>query len=357
MVKNGKFTIVSIAILLIVVVTWVIGRYYRFQIYTPIDSLSKQTVNFVISTGENGALVGKRLAEFDLIRSSLAFRIFLRLNQLAGGAIQAGKYELSPAMNLSEIVEKFKHGTFDVKITIPEGLRIEQIAGSAISYQLSAISSPKDFLVEANVKNFSYEFLKDSPDDASLEGFLFPDTYFIPKDISAHDLIGLMLTNFGEKFDTNLREDLKKQNLNIFEAVIFASIVEREAQKQEDRPLVAGILIKRYKNAWPLEADATTQYAKANQQFNNLTIKQLNDFNWWPKELTEEDLKIDSPYNTRKYPGLPPGPIANPGLASIKAIVYPKESDFWYYVSDEKGSIYYSITYDEHLIKVAQYVQ
>ncbi|MBM4401961.1 MAG: endolytic transglycosylase MltG, partial [Candidatus Cloacimonetes bacterium] len=225
-------------------------------------------------------------------------------------------------------------------------------------YQLSVISSPEDFLNETKVKNFSYEFLKDAPNNASLEGFLFPDTYFVPKDITAHDLIDLMLTNFDKKFDGQLREDLQKQNLNIFEAIVFASIVEREAKKEEDRPLVGGILVKRQKNGWPLEADATVQYAVTGQLVTtNHQPPTANQLDWWPQELTKEDLQIDSPYNTRKFTGLPPGPIANPGLASIKAVVYPKESEYWYYVSDEAGNIYYSQTFEEHQAKIAKYVR
>ncbi|MBM4402312.1 MAG: endolytic transglycosylase MltG, partial [Candidatus Cloacimonetes bacterium] len=133
MKTNGKLGIVIFVIILTIIGSWLLGRYYQDQIYSPIDPTSKETVSFVVNSGESGSSVGNRLAEQKLIRSPLAFRVYLRLSQLAGSIIQAGEYNLKSSMSLAEMVESFKHGTFDIKLTIPEGFRIEEVAGLIIS--------------------------------------------------------------------------------------------------------------------------------------------------------------------------------------------------------------------------------
>jgi UPF0755 protein len=282
---------------------------------------------FVISKGESLSSVAKRLEEENLIRSSFAFQILATKEGIVR-KIQAGDFRLNPQMTPLEIARELTHGTLDRWVTIIEGLRREQIA---------------EKFEEAGFENFKKEeFLERSK---NLEGKLFPDTYLIPKDANAQEIIEILTKNF-----------FKKTPMPSKEVLILSSIVEREAKFEEDRPIVAGILLKRLKNGWPLQADATVQYAVANKQSSSLTIEQLKNFDWWPKNLTREDLKIKSPYNTYLYPGLPPAPICNPGLKAIEAVLNPVETDFWFYLSDKEGKMHYAKTAEEHQENIKRYL-
>lgn len=145
-----------------------------------------------------------------------------------------------------------------------------------------------------------------------------------------------------------MREDAKTIDLSLGQVIILASIVEREGRSAEDRPIIAGILLKRLKADWPLQTDATLQYALGYQ---------AREKSWWKKSLTLEDKNVRSAYNTYLNPGLPPGPISNPGIESIKAVIYPKESEYWYYLHDPAGSVHYATTIEEHNANVAQYLR
>ena len=193
-------------------------------------------------------------------------------------------------------------------------------------------------------KKFSQEFLMAS---AGEEGYLFPDTYFVPFQATAVDLVRLMKDTFKERTD-GLEAEAELNGLKPLEWLTLASIVEREVKFDEDRPIVAGILKKRWQNDWPIEADATVQYALYNEK------KGGSDF--WSEEITATDLEIDSPYNTRKNRGLPPGPICNPGLAALKAAAEPAVTEFWYYLSDRTGKMYYAATLEEHNRNAALYL-
>jgi UPF0755 protein len=179
------------------------------------------------------------------------------------------------------------------------------------------------------------------------EGFLFPDTYLIPQIASPSSVMAIFDRNFENKFTRDLEADAIKGGLTKDQVLIFASIVEREAGLDSDRPLIAGILIKRWRNQWPLQADATLQYALANRLMEVIEVGDFNDFDWWPP-VGPKDKKIDSPYNTYENLGLPPAPICSPGLASIKAVIYPEASKYWFYLSDPSGQTHYAETNAEH---------
>lgn len=328
MLHNGKFWLVVILILLVLVSGWWAAFFYRQQVYKPFNPSASSSTAFVIQSGESGSEIGNRLEAEGLIKSTLFFRIYLRLLKIKGESIQAGEYELSPALSLAQIVDKFSHGTFDLKLTFIEGWRKEQYA----SYLNNKLG-----------EGFALAFLNDPQ---AKEGFLFPDTYLISRQTEPATLVSLLRSNFDKKLTADLIAGLTAQGLNLDQGVILASIVEREAKEEKDRPRVAGILIKRLKNNWPLEADATTQYAKANQVCCE----------WWNKNLSAEDLNLDSPFNTRKVLGLPPAAIANPSLSALRAVANPTLSEDWYYLSDEKGQIHYSQTLEEHQQKIATYL-
>lgn len=336
--NNQKFSFYYsflVFFLFLAIIGWGLGKYYQQQIYIPVDAGSHEIIEFVVTTGESGSQVGRRLRELGLIRSDLWFRLYLRLNQVQGAFLQAGSYQLSASMSLAQILEEFSHGTFDLQLTFIEGWRREEYAA---------------YLGSKFDQDFAQKFLVQAKDHG---GYLFPDTYLVQKDVTPSDLIVLLTKTFEQKIDANLKQGFEKQSLSLEQAVVLASIVEREAKLLADRPQVAGILIKRFLAGWPLEADATVQYAKA-----NLTCSLTNlECDWWPKDLGEEDLKIDSPYNTRLHPGLPPAPIAYPGLTALKAVSEPEDTPDWYYLSDQQGNIHYAKTLEEHQQNIQTYLQ
>ena len=185
-----------------------------------------------------------------------------------------------------------------------------------------------------------FEFLKEKPENASLEGYLFPDTYEIKKGESLENVIRKMLDNFDKKITNDLREEIKTQNRTLYQVLTMASLLEREVKSYEHRQIAAGILWKRLRNGWPLHVDATLVYITGKGS----------------EELTKDDLEIDSPYNTYKYYGLPAGPICNPGIDSIKAAVDYKESDYWFYLTTPSGQTEFSKTLNEHNIKRFEYL-
>jgi len=282
----------------------------------------------VIKRGEKLNSIAQRLKKEELIRNPLAFKIVVYTQGLRG-KIQAGSFQLSPGWNLYEIARALTLGIEDIWLTFPEGWRKEEFAQR----------------LAANLENFNIqEFLSLTKD---LEGYLFPDTYLIPKSASPSAIVKILTNNFEKK-----TKDLKVS----YQDLILASIVEREVKHEEDRPIVAGILTKRLKEGWLLQVDATVQYAVANKQFENLKIGQLENFDWWP-EITENNLGIDSPYNTYRYKGLPPTPICNPGLAALKAVLNPLPTDYWFYLSDKEGKIHFAKTLEEHQENIIRYLK
>jgi len=308
-------------------------------IYLPKDKNSQEYLTFTIRRGEGVKTIAQNLEKEKLIKWSWFFVIynFLTCNT---PRLQAGTYLLSPSMNIPEIVEKFIKGeVIKEKITILEGWSIKDIAEYL---EEKGILKKEDF--EKSIKkDFSneFEFLKEKPKDASLEGYLFPDTYEVKLGESAEEIIRKMLKNFDRKITPDLREEIKKQNKTIFEILILASLLEKEVKTKEDKELVAGILWKRLENKMPLQVDATITY---------ITGKKTT-------KISIEETQIDHPYNTYKYLGLPPGPICNPGLESILAALYPKKSDYWYYLSAPDGKTIFSKTLQEHNIAKAKYLE
>ncbi|MFH2019158.1 MAG: endolytic transglycosylase MltG [bacterium] len=261
---------------------------------------------FVIEKGESALSISERLYESGLIRSSFAFRLLLRINAL-GNRLQAGTYSLSPSLPARELANSLTRGFSDLRLTIPEGFRREQIAD----------------LIESTFSFSSADFLAATK---GKEGYLFPDTYFLAPSSDIPTILASFQTNFNNKLlGLSYTE----------EDIILASLVERETKGDAEKPIVAGILKKRLAAGWPLELDATIQYIVGNSK------------DWWPN-TTLLDRKLSSPYNTYLHPGLPPGPISNPGLASIKAVLEPVETPYWFYLHDDNGVIHYGETNAEH---------
>ena len=324
--------LLSLLVLAILIGTWL-------EMNLAYDNASTEEKLFSVEEGQGLFAIAKNLKKENLVRQEWFFDIVVFLE---GGArkLQAGDYRFSQAMTPLEIAEKIISGDIARQtITIPEGWNMREI-GQYL--ELTGLMPAADFIRAAD-EDFSKEFLflADKPKTASLEGYLFPDTYELKIGEETNILVRKMLVNFDEKLTPEIRSRIKSQGKTIFDIVTIASLLEEEVKTLEDKKIVSGILWKRLKIGMRLQVDATIVYALGNNS----------------GKLSYDDLKIDSFYNTYKYAGLPPGPIANPGLDSIMAAIYPQENSYWYYLSAPDGKTYFSQTLEEHNLKKVKYLK
>jgi UPF0755 protein len=306
--------------------------YFRYQVSNS-KGTAKGVEIFKIEKGENARSISERLRQRNLISQNIYFYYYLKSSAL-GGKILPGEYELRGGMTIPEIAATItqEQNKF-LKITFPEGWDSRKMAE-----RLEANGfSKSEFLEIANkpswdLKN-SYSFFSLLPRESSLEGYLFPDTYFFSQKLNAEEVVKKILSNFDDQLTPDLREEIKKQGKDLDDVITMASIIEREVKTEEDRAVVSGIFWNRIKNGQALQSCATISYILGTNK----------------KQYSFEDTRIESPYNTYINPGLPPGPIANPGISSIKAAIYPKETAYNYFLSDlETGRTIFSKTIDEH---------
>jgi UPF0755 protein len=298
---------------------------------------------FVVSPGESVAEIGQNLQQEGLVRDGDLFRLYVRYNNL-DATINAGVFTLRPNMNIPEIAQSLQRAlAAETQITIPEGKRMEEVA-ELLQEQLGI--NADEFLRLARRADYNYPFLKDLPDGASLEGYLFPDTYRLPQNPTAQDVLLKMLDNYGTKVQP-VMEQATALGKSPRQILTLASIVEREAVLPEERPVIASVYLNRLKIGMALQADPTTQYALGYQP---------DQKSWWKQGLTSDDLKYNDPagYNTYVNPDLPPGPIASPGLSSIEAVITPTETNYLYFVAscNKDGSHQFSVTFEEHQTKL-----
>lgn len=300
--------------------------------------LSQTTVRhngeITINEGQAARVVWDELKKAGFTRTAFAWR-YAAWRSSASDKLQAGTYRLAAGEKVTVVVARFTKGDAlpnEFTVTYPEGFTLEQIAARTTARGISTI---EDFKKAAAPGPYSETFahLAELPADrATLEGYLFPDTYRLAADDTPEKVIRRMLTNFDAKITPELRAEIKKSHRTLDQIVIMASIIEREVISAEDMTQVAGILWRRFDDKVGLDADATVRYA----------------LNQWDKPLTVHDLRTDSPYNTRRYRGLPPGPISNPGLRAILAAIHPQASDYYYYLSTPDGQTIFSKTLPEH---------
>jgi UPF0755 protein len=307
-------------------------------IVKPVKPGSTEKIRVVIPQGASAAEIGLILADKKLIKDPFVFRIAAHLNG-ASTKIASGDYSLSPASSLAEIFTELEKGPLDIWVTIPEGWRREQIA-ARLEAQLTT-----------SAKKFSpQEFLSISQ---GMEGKLFPDTYLVPQTADAQAIIAIMTGTFAKKTQDVLVPPYP-EGLTEAEVLTLASIIERETKgNAEERATVAGILLKRLKSKWALQADATIQFARDTEEVQNPAF--VGDLKFW-QPVSSDDKKIQSPFNTYENTGLPPGPIANPGLVSLSAAMHPSDSPYWYYLHDAQGNIHYAKTIQEHNQNVAKFL-
>lgn len=315
----------TIFIALLVVVAFALGIWWKNGTL-PANAKDKTSQIFVIGKGEGMRKISNDLKEKGLVRDPIVF--FLLTKKLGlDKKIQAGDFRLNPSMSADEVAQTLTHGTLDIWITIPEGTRASEIS-DALKDKMPNYKSSWRTVLMAN------------------EGYLFPDTYLLPRDAGVNQIVSIMRNNFENKIQRIQKS--KTSTLTQNDAVIVASLVEREAKFAEDRPLVASVIINRLNLGMALQIDATVQYVLGYQQ---------NEKTWWKKTLTHEDLKIDSPYNTYVNPGLPPAPISNPGSLALEAALNPADTNYLYYVSDKSGHLHFAKTLDEQTKNIQKYLQ
>jgi UPF0755 protein len=277
-----------------------------------------------------------------LIKSKTAFQLYVLFTGRAK-KLQAGTYLFSSGMSMSKIAKILSQGKIaTITITIPEGYNLGKVE-NLINEKFKIKNSKLQFKIkDYKIKDFQeeFDFLKNLPTDVLLEGFLFPDTYRIPLQADSREIVRLMLKNFGEKIKP-LQSEIEKQGKTLFEIITMASLIEKEVQSLEDKKIVSDILWKRLTIKMPLQVDATITYITGKK-----TVK-----------ISYQELQIENPYNTYKYLGLPPGPIANPGIESIKAAIFPKKTDYWYYLSTPDSKTIFSKTLFEHNLAKAKYLR
>lgn len=301
--------------------------YLAIQIAAPLYVQDKQNAFVVIEQGQGTRAIAQELEKKQLIRSSWFFQGYAFLKGVSH-KLQAGEYDLSPSLSLAQILTKLATGDIAKEtITVIEGWNMRDIAWHLQGRNMFRAEE----LFELGQKSFlaEYAFLQDKPAFVGLEGYLFPDTYHVRKGESLESVVKKMLTNFEKKYNAELRAETKRQGKTIFQIITMASLIEREVQTIEDKHIVSGILWKRLAKGIALQVDATVDYATG---------------------------KTDSLYNTYQYPGLPLGPIANPGLESILAALEPTENPYLYYLSTPDGTTVFSKTLEEHNIAKAKYL-
>lgn len=325
------------AVFLLLVLAVGVAVYVYVQLQPPAEGAG-ETVLVEIPSGFSSAQVAVLLQEKGLVRDARVFRYYLAYHKVSN-RLQAGKYRFVRGMTLDEITRDLVEGNVyreTVKVTVPEGFRVEQIAERL---EEAGLGSRERYLALIREHDFGeFPFVRDIPEDAPLkyrlEGYLFPDTYEFDKEADEVTVLTAMLERFAREWTPQRQERLRELGISVHQWVTMASLVEREAKVDAERPIIAGVIWNRLKENWLLQIDATVQYIFGT-----------------PKErLTYRDLEMDDPYNTYLYEGLPPGPIGAPGTRSLEAVLYPQEYDYFFYVTKKDGTDehYFAKTHSEH---------
>lgn len=326
-----KFLIV---LLLLIAIVAGGAIFYLNGIGAPYDPSNTETVSIVIPEGTGANAIGEILEQNGIIESALKFKLFLKFSHF-NDVMKAGTYMLSPSMSMEEIVQKLVENKVEtMSFTIPEGLTLDQTARKLAD---QGMGSYEAFLNEMENGQFNYAWLENN----SLEGYLFPNTYSVPTDFTEHDIINTMLAQFEISVMSLYEESSSsvKQELTLNEIIAAASIIERECKVDNERPLVASVIYNRIHQSIKLEMCSTVQY---------ILLQTTGEVK---EDLTYADMAIESPYNTYLHFGLPPGPICNPGLASIQAALEPADTNYLYFVLSARldGTSEFTGDYNEFL--------
>lgn len=347
MVRRHRQALIVASIIIIAAVAVVlIGFILNRQLNSPKSGPGKP-VEFVISSQESVDSIADRLEASGLIRSTMYFKLRIQFSG-KDQEIVAGTHTLNTNMSTGDIVGAITSDDTvsyaETTVTFLEGWRIEQYAEALLDAGL--IDSTEEFIKATRDPrwNNEYSILHTRPSDVGLEGYLFPDTYTFREDATPDDIIAKMLDNFTEKVNPELRASAESLGITFHQALVLASIVEREASVPEERPVIASVFVNRFRAGMPLQADPTVQYQIGTAE------------DWWPV-LEPADLEQGGSYNTYLNPGIPPSPICNPGLASIRSTFVPAQTDYLFFVAkgDGSGTHAFAETYEEHQLNVQQY--
>ncbi|HVH55332.1 MAG TPA: endolytic transglycosylase MltG [Vicinamibacterales bacterium] len=321
--------VITWTFLVLVVVVLGGGAWIYTSVERPYKGYEAQEQFVEIPSGSGTATMARRLADAGVVRSAQVFRVAVWLRG-SGRRLQAGEYRFDQPMTAADVVDKISRGDVYVRaVTFREGLTIREMASV---FENGGYGRASEFMEAARKAELVREM---DPDAKDLEGYLFPDTYTLPRRTTAEQLVERMVTRFEKVMTPELRDKAGERGFTVRQIVTLASLVEKETAKPEERPVVAGVYTNRMRIGMGLQCDPTVIYA--------LTLAGRYDGN-----IRKGDLQIDSPYNTYRYAGLPPGPIAAPGEASLRAAVEPADVPYLYFVSRNDGSHVFSTTLDEH---------
>ncbi|WP_020008506.1 endolytic transglycosylase MltG [Salinicoccus albus] len=359
---SSYLSLFIIAALSVIIIVVIIMLYMYFQSSTePLDPNSTETQQVTIEEGASASMIGQQLEEEEIIRNGTMFQIFLRLNNITN--YQSGEYDLSPAMDFEQIARTLETGSVyeevQYRLTIPEGYSVEEIA-ARVEEQLPVSSD--QFLELMNDEEFIQSLIEDYPDMLSeeilneevkypLEGYLYPATYEITQE--SPDLQAL-IRNMLDATQNNsysvytsadgytINYEGEETDLSFHEFLTFSSIIEEEATSVADRSRIASVFLNRMSEnpSMPLQTDPTVLYAIGEHQ----------------ETTTFEDLEVEDPYNTYINSGLPPGPIASPGMESLQSTMNPSDTDYYYFLADSEGNNHFAETFEEHVENREEYI-
>ena len=301
----------------------------RHRMSAPYRAFAAAEVFVELAPGSSFAAIGTQLADAGVVPDALTFRLAARLSG-ADRRLQAGEYRFAGEQSTFQVVWRLANGdVYTRPVTFPEGLTIREMAsvferaglGTAAAFEKSAADRSLGAAIDPGLR--------------SLEGYLFPDTYPLPRRAGPDTAVRAMIARFGQVFDDTLRREAAAQGLSMHQAVTLASLIEKETAKPDERPIVSAVYHNRLERGMPMQCDPTVIYA-------------LMRAGRWNGNLRRADLQLDSPYNTYRYPGLPPGPIAAPGRGSLEAAVRPADVPYLYFVSRNDGSHVFATTLEEH---------
>ncbi len=330
----------------------ILSGYFLNELFFKRPARGAEAVSFLVEKGESVKKIAGELQKTGIIPNAFIFEAYVRLIQ-AEDIFQAGDYNLLPGSPINTLVEALTSINIkENKFTLIEGWSLNDIADYLVGKKI--VSRENDFYFLTGrpavdyrkikidfVKNRTYDFLSDRPAYATLEGYIYPDTYRVLAEAGAEGLIKKALDNFGKKLTPELRAEISRQGKTIFQVVTMASVVENEVRGYEDRRIAADLFWRRLKIGMPLQADSTINYVTDSGRDRS----------------TFDDLKIDSPWNTYKYGGLPLSPICNPSIEAIRAAIYPTPNNYLYFLTDKDGNVHYAKTVIEHAKNRTKYLK
>ena len=327
----------SLPIIAGLLIALLVGGYWYFNFSNDNASLATgQKVKFTVQQGMTTADIATMLHKLKLVNTPESFRMAAKIRGL-DSALQAGDYEIISGMSNKDIVEVLSKGEVHYEVfTVPEAFTINKIAEKLEKEGLGKAADFKD--AAKNYTPYPYMEINNSDIIYKAEGFVYPSTYYFTKGMSEKDILTMMVREFNKRLTPAVREEIKASKMTVRDVVNMAAMVEAEAVFREEMPLIAGVFLKRLQINMPIQSDTTIQYILGRQK----------------KEVTIADTQIKSPYNTYTNPGLPPGPIANPSMEAINAVLHPIKTDYLYFVADKEGHHQFTKTYAEHLKKIEE---